>query len=71
MSKLSKEITNIVRDRRRDKGKTQYDLADALGVSRAKIAKIEAGNAVYSLDELSLLATYFSCTIKDLIPDDY
>jgi transcriptional regulator with XRE-family HTH domain len=71
MSKFSREVTNAVRDKRRDMGLMQCDLAEVLDVSRSKIAKIEAGNASYSLDELSIIAQYFKCSVKEIIPDGY
>lgn len=39
------DLGNVVRDRRRDRGMTQSELAAAVGMSRQWIVRFENGNA--------------------------
>ncbi|HWD62427.1 MAG TPA: helix-turn-helix transcriptional regulator [Humibacter sp.] len=51
------DIGNIIRDRRLDRGMTQSELADAVGMSRQWIVRFENGNAdTATLDHLLRLA---------------
>jgi transcriptional regulator with XRE-family HTH domain len=48
-------------------GMTQEDLAEATGIDRDKIAKIETGRRDVASDELPLFAGVFELAIDDLV----
>ena len=49
---------------------TQEDLALFLSVDRSTVAKWETGMSVPRAGTLKKLATYFGCTIDELLTDD-
>jgi len=49
--------------------KTQEELAQALGVSRASVANYESGKQAISLSDLYKIADYFNVDINKLIPN--
>lgn len=52
---------------RKKKGLTQKELADKLNYSDKVISKWERGESVPNIDALNQLATFFQCSIDDLI----
>jgi transcriptional regulator with XRE-family HTH domain len=48
-------------------GMTQEDLADATGIARDKIAKIETGRRQVDAGELPLFARVFDLAVEDLV----
>ncbi|MCL1883202.1 MAG: helix-turn-helix domain-containing protein [Defluviitaleaceae bacterium] len=65
MSELS--ISNIIAKKRRDKGITQEELAEYLGVSKAAVSKWEKKHSYPDITLLPQLATYFNVSIDELI----
>jgi len=59
-------IRNRVRELRTEKGWTQQDLADKVGVSRQSINSIECDRYVPSLPLALLFARVFRCTTEDI-----
>jgi len=51
-------------------GMTQEDLAEATGIDRDKIAKIETGRRDVGADELPLFAGVFEVAVDDLLRDE-
>lgn len=58
-----------VDERRRAKGLTRQELADASGVSRSTIYRLEAGKAQGSLPALRKLALALDCSVADLLEE--
>jgi len=59
-------IRNRVRELRTEKGWTQQDLANKVGVSRQSINSIECDRYVPSLPLALLFARVFRCTTEDI-----
>ena len=59
-------MQNDIRDRRGERGISQADLAEAVGVSRQTINAIEQGRYMPSLPLAFALAKYFKTTIEGL-----
>ena len=55
-------VTNRVKELRADRGWTQQELADAVGVSRQSINSIECDRYVPSLPLALMFARVFGCT---------
>ena len=56
-----------IRQKRKDRGVTQQQLADAIGSTQASIARWETGKANPDTASLKKLALYFGCRIDELI----
>lgn len=59
-------MKNEIRERRKEEGLSQADLAAELGVTRQTINAIERGRYDPSLELAFKLAAYFDCRIEDL-----
>ncbi|MCW1927456.1 helix-turn-helix transcriptional regulator [Bhargavaea beijingensis] len=59
-------MKNYIRDNRSERGMTQDDLAEVLGVSRQTIISLEKGRYNPSLELAFKLAGVFGCRIEDL-----
>lgn len=59
-------IRNRVKELRSDRGWTQQDLAEAVGVSRQSINSIERDRYVPSLQLALTFARVFGCTTDDI-----
>lgn len=57
-----------VRARRSVLGLTQYDLADAIHISRDSIANLETGRRPTRAHTLAAIATALGCEVADLMP---
>lgn len=55
---------------RKQKGLSQEQLADALGVSRQAISKWESGVCLPETEKLALLSNYLNVSIDQLLKDD-
>lgn len=62
-------IDEKIRKLRTDAGLSQQQLADALMVSRAAVAKWENGNGTPDVENLKALAAYFHCDLDRLLDD--
>ena len=60
-------IARVLVARRREKGVTQDELANYIGVSKASVSKWETGQSYPDVTFLPLLAAYFGITIDDLM----
>jgi DNA-binding XRE family transcriptional regulator len=60
-----------VRDARLARGLTQTDVGDALSLTRASVANIEAGRQQCSLHTAAVLAQVVRVPLHDLLPDDH
>jgi transcriptional regulator with XRE-family HTH domain len=60
-------IASILIQKRKEKGITQEDLANYIGVSKAAISKWENAQSYPDITLLPLLAAYFNISIDDLI----
>jgi putative transcriptional regulator len=61
-----KSIQNGVRELREERGWTQRQLADAIGVSRQSINSIERGRCVPSLEVALTFAAVFECPADEI-----
>jgi putative transcriptional regulator len=59
-------MNNNLRDRRAERGWTQQDLAERLGVSRQTVIAVENGKYDPSLPLAMKMARQFRCRIEDL-----
>lgn len=60
-------IGKVLVKKRREKGLTQEDLANYIGVSKASVSKWETEQSYPDITLLPLLATYFNLSIDDLM----
>jgi putative transcriptional regulator len=67
---MNGRVRNRIRERRLERGWTQQDLAQAVGVSRQSINSIEVGRYVPSLPLALLFAKVFACGTHDLFTLD-
>ena len=64
-------MRNRVREQRRQRGLSQAELADALGVSRQTVISIESGRYQPSLTLAFTIARFFDLTVDKMFdPDD-
>jgi len=64
---MNTQIGRRLRRRRTEWGYTQSDLADATGIDRTKINKIEAGERDVKADEAVSLARALDITVEELV----
>lgn len=60
-------IGKTIMDKRKEKGITQEDLAEYIGVSKASVSKWETGQSYPDIALLPHLASYFNISIDDLM----
>ena len=63
---MTPHVRNRVKDLRTDRGWTQQQLADAVGVSRQSINSIETNRYVPSLPLALTFARVFGCATEDI-----
>ena len=61
------EIELSIREKRIEKGLSQAQLAERIGVTQGAVMKWETGRCFPSLDKAVELAALFDCKIDDLI----
>jgi len=68
---IDQYIINIVREKRKENGLTQDDLADLLGVSKGFIGNVESTKYQdkYSTGQLNKLAKIFKCSPREFLPE--
>jgi len=60
-------ISKCINQKRKEKGITQEQLADYIGVSKASVSKWESGQSYPDILLLPEIATYFNITVDELI----
>ena len=60
-------ITNVLVKKRKEKGITQDELANYIGVSKASVSKWETGQSYPDITFLPMPASYFDISIDDLM----
>ena len=63
-------MRNDVKRRRAERGLSQAELGDALGVSRQTVNSIETGKWLPSLPLAMALARYFGCRVEEVFHED-
>jgi len=63
-------VRNEIRARRADRGLSQADLAEAVGVSRQTVIAIENGRYLPSLPLAFALAGFFGAAVEELFHPD-
>lgn len=63
------EFSDRLRKLRREKGVSQLQMAEAIGLSRTGYAEIEHGVAVKTYKKLPAIAKSLGCRIDDLFPE--
>lgn len=61
------KFAQVLTQKRKDKGLTQDDLANYVGVSKASVSKWETGQCYPDILTLPVLATYFNISIDELL----
>jgi transcriptional regulator with XRE-family HTH domain len=69
MRRFYEDVGRRLRRVRTEAGLTQQDLADAVGLSRASIANMEAGRQPFPAHMLFALARALDVTVENLLPD--
>lgn len=65
-----KIIGNRIQARRRSKGVTQEEMAEALDLSTGFVSQVERGVTKISLDSLYKITRYLGCRVSDIVDDD-
>ena len=63
---LNKEIADFIRKKRRQKNKTQKDIAKHLGKSESTIRNIENGRSSINVEDLFKILKYLGCDKYEL-----
>lgn len=61
------DIKLLIREKRMEKGMSQMELADRLGVTQGAVMKWETGRCLPALDRAVEIAEAFGCTVDELI----
>lgn len=71
ISEIDQFVIDLIRELRLQKGLTQDDIGNIIGISRAFVSDIENNNrrAKYNLRHINALADYFNMSPKDFLPD--
>lgn len=59
-----------IRELRKERGMTQKELAETVGVDQSAVAQWEAGKSGPHRNKLSKLAQALGCTVDDLLKGD-
>ena len=57
------KFSDRLKELRLDKGLTQFQLAEKIGVNRVAVTRWELGDRTPDLDMLILLAKFFNCSL--------
>ncbi len=63
---MVEKIDNSIREKRKEAGLTQEELAEAMSVSRQTIISIERGRYIPSLPLALKIARFFRCPTDDM-----
>lgn len=66
---IYKSISQKILLKRREKGLTQEELAERIGVSQAFIHQLESSKKAISLERVNDLALALNCTLYELLPE--
>lgn len=71
LSKVDKYVVQQVREKRIEKGLSQYDLAIQLDIDKSFISMVESGkyNKKYNVSQLNEIARILKCSPKDFQPE--
>lgn len=58
------EVGARLKGLREDKGMSQYELADAIGISRESIARYETGKRGITVEVLDIYSNYFNVSVE-------
>jgi transcriptional regulator with XRE-family HTH domain len=64
---LQEVITRVVRFLMTDFGRTQANVATALGVSQPQVSQRLLGKTAWSIEDLDRLSAYFGVTVAELV----
>jgi transcriptional regulator with XRE-family HTH domain len=67
--KIRIEFGNLLRQKRKEKGISQEELAFQSGLHRTYVGSVERGERNLSLENIFIFAKALSCNPKDLIPE--
>lgn len=65
----AKRIGRRISDLLIEKDKTQKDLAEAIGVSKATVSSWTNGTRIPRMDKIKAMTDYFGCTRSDILGD--
>lgn len=63
---MAEKINNSIREKRKEAGLTQEELAEAMNVSRQTIISIERGRYIPSLPLALKIARFFRCSTDEM-----
>ncbi len=63
---MNKELGDRIREIRRSKKYTQEQVADSIGMSRQRYARIEQGTSPLNYDVLSRISKFFDISVSDI-----
>jgi transcriptional regulator with XRE-family HTH domain len=66
---IRKTVGAWLKEMRTDKGLSQAELADKMGVDQASVSKVEAGNWSISVDMLALFCKHLNFPLKKLFDE--
>lgn len=69
-ARTTEEIAAYIRELRKDRGLRQQDLADALGLDKSQVTKIENNTRGLAVQELGALAGLLGVSVDDLLFTD-
>lgn len=68
MKDLAKLFGNNLRNKRRDQGMSQDQLALQANIDRSYVGRIERGEVNITLEKAYQLAKVLECNVRDLLP---
>ncbi|PSV30909.1 MULTISPECIES: helix-turn-helix domain-containing protein [Photobacterium] len=68
MKDLAKKFGSNLRNKRRDKGVSQDQLALQANIDRSYVGRIERGEVNITLEKAYQLAQVLECDVKELLP---
>ena len=60
-------IGTIIAEKRKQRGLTQQALAEHVGISKPAVSKWESGQSYPDIELLPVLASFFDCTVDELL----
>jgi len=71
ISSIEQYVIDVIREKRKEKGVSQRELAYLLDVSISFIGEVESGRtrAKYNLNHINEIAKILNCSPKDFLPE--
>lgn len=66
---LSRLIGRKIKEIRKERNMSQFEVAEALGISRVSVTNMEAGRSAFGIERLMEFSELFEVSVDDLIPN--